>query len=219
MISSFKKFHQDIPLIYYGQRDIDIAKQNGYSMGQLAPYFGSILSKHYRTVVSIESDNIVCARTDEIIQGDYDVAVAMNNYKGQLGYKLHDVSADDYINTGIIASTRKDFWDLWKKNNIKHSKNYNFVEQDVVNMTLAYNDFYIKYLDKKDLFYCSSIRKVWDKLELKNQELWCDGRLVKVIHWAGGGKHKFDWKERGFSKEVCDYFDYLTKKGTDENIK
>ncbi len=211
MISSFNKFHHNTPIIFFGQRDIDAAKKEGFEMGLLAPYFGSMLSKEYKTVVSIEADNVVCDVLWEIFESNYDVAIALNNYKGAPGFFLPDVPPDIYANTGIVASTSERFWDLWKKMNTKHASRYRFVEQDVVNNMLAFNDFDLKFLDKDKVFYSSSIRKVWDKLELKDGKLYCAKRLVKVIHWAGGGTvKKFNWRERKFDPAVCDHLDYLT---------
>ena len=210
MVNSFKKFHSDIPMFYYGQGEIDKALEDGFQMGRLAPYFGSKLSKDYEIVVSIESDNIVCDKMLEILEGDYEVAMGLNNYEGLLGYELPEVSRTKYLNTGIVASKSERFWELWKKLNLTHADRYRFVEQDVVNNMLEFNDFNVKILDKDRVFYSSSIRKVWEQMEVRNDKIYCADRLVRVIHWAGGNNNKFNWHERKFNPKVCARLDYLT---------
>jgi len=209
MINSFNKFYSDVPMFLFGQDEIDKALEDGFKMGRLAPYFGSKLSKDFDLVVSIESDNIVCDKLPEIFDRDFDVAMGLNNYEGLLGYRLPEVSEHTYLNTGIVASTSERFWELWKKLNLTHADRYRFVEQDVVNNMLEFNDFSVKILDKDRVFYSSSIRRVWDQMEMRDDKIYCADRLVRVIHWAGGNHNKFNWRERKFNPKVCDRLDYL----------
>lgn len=211
MINSFKKFSNE-KMFLFGQKDIDKAGKQGYKMGWLYPYFGAKLAKDYDLVVQIEADSIVCGELTEIINlNNKEVGVAKNNYNSITGLSTNEMSRPFYVSSGLVASGNLEFWETWRNKARSYAHNYQFVEQDVLNYVLAYNNFDIHYLDKEDVFYGSSLRKVWKDMYMEEDKIMCADRQIKVLHWAGGIKGKMDWWGYKFDKKVCERLDYLTK--------
>ena len=229
MMSSFKKFHPDIPLYMLTEKEINKEVQTVVPM---APdYFSPLLTRtiadDYDLVVHIDTDVIVTDRLDEILEGDYDIAVARNNAdQGSAGcgppHNLNgEVDVFKYANGGVVASTKKEFWDDWVELNQKNFNKYPMHEQDNLNILLKSGKYEVKWLDPVDkpLYYniASAYGDVkrwnghphmhwesWERIEVKDDKLWLDGKLIKMLHYAGGDVFpKFDLTKH-FTREVAE---------------
>ena len=229
MISSFKHYHPDIPLYILTENEINKEAQTvvPMSMAYLNPLMTRTIADDYDLVVHIDSDVIVTDRLDEILEGDYDVAVARNNADQKTAgcgpaYHLDGkVDVFQYANAGIVASTKKEFWDDWVALNQKNFNKYGMHEQDNLNILLASGKYKVKWLDppEKPLYYNIASAygdpkwgghpekhwESWERIELKDEKLWLDGKLIKLLHYAGGNTpDKFNFTKH-FSDEVTDH--------------
>lgn len=224
MINSFYKFHPDIPLYIFTNKDIirEMEKypKNVQNFYYLNPIMSNILADKYDIVVHIDADCIVTDRLTEIIEGDYEVAIVRNNndfgkagngepetFNNQIDWKV-------YANCGLIASTNKNFWERWIDLNIKNSGKFKQHEQDVVNFLLhKTNEFSYKLLDGLDseVYYGLSnaygIDTIWDswkEIDLKDDGLYLNNKKIKILHNAGGFVEKLNL-ESMFTEKICSY--------------
>jgi hypothetical protein len=230
MMASFNRFHPDIPLYMLTEKEINKEVQTvvPMSLAYLNPLMTRTIADDYDLVVHIDTDIVVCDRLDEILEGDYDVAVARNNAdQGSAGcgtpHNLYgNVDVFKYANAGIVASTKKEFWDDWVELNQKNFNKYPMHEQDNLNELLSTGKYDVKWLDPPDapLYYniASAYGDVekwngrwdkhwesWERIELKDGKLWLDNKLIKMLHYAGGNTpDKFNLTKH-FSDEVTEH--------------
>jgi hypothetical protein len=230
MINSFYKYHPNIPLYILTDREINKEAQAVTPMAR--EYFNPLLSRtiadEYDLVVHIDTDVIVTDRLDEVLEGDYDVAVARNNSdQGSAGcgppHNLNgQVDIHKYANAGLVASTKKEFWDDWIDLNKENFNIHPMHEQDNLNILINSGKYKIKWLDavEKPLYYniASAYGNVerwkghplmhwesWERIELKDEKLWLDGKLIKMLHYAGGDVFpKFDLTKH-FPTDVAEH--------------
>jgi hypothetical protein len=229
MLTSFYKFHPDIPLYVFTNKDIqkEIEKypQEIRSFYYLNPVMSKVLSDEYEKVVHIDADCIVTDRLAEVIDGDYEVATVRNNhdfggacngppetFNGMIDWKV-------YANCGLIASSNKKFWDRWIELNIKNANKFRQHEQDIVNYLLhKTNEFSNKLLDpiESDVYYGLSnaygkdtLWDSWKDIEVINESLYLNNKKIKILHNAGGFVEKlnidklFNDKTAKYLKELC----------------
>lgn len=224
MINSFYKFHPDIPLHILSTNDIvrEINKYNENSFYYWNPILSKTIAKKYDIVVHIDADCIVADRLEEIIAGDYDVAVVRNNSDfGTAGCGLPctadgQIEINKYANCGLVASTREDFWDTWILNNQKYKGKFVQHEQDIMNLMLKHSpNLKVKILDSidKNCYYGISnaygTKTHWDSwkdIELKDNKLYLNNKIIKVLHHAGGFvPEKLKLNTTLFKEEVAEH--------------
>ena len=203
LINSFKRFHPDIPLVVYRQDMIDkVFKEKGINFYQAKPTFAKLLYDNYDLVVNIDADHVITGRLQEILEGDYDVAFPWN-YNDYENASLGDITEEMYLQAGIVASTKKSFWDTWEKMNVDAMK-YLRKENDIVNL-LVYGDTNIglKILDKKKDYYgCKSLNRE-PEFYIKDDRLMCRGEQVFAYHFARGAVFpKLNFPTMPFTPEV-----------------
>ena len=234
MMASFNRFHPDIPLYMLTEKEINKEVQTVVPMGlsYLNPLLSRTIADDYDLVVHLDTDVIVTDRLDEILEGDYDIAVARNNAdQGSAGCgPPHCLSGEvdifKYANAGVVASTKKEFWDDWVELNQKNFNKYPMHEQDNLNILLKSGKYEVKWLDPVDkpLYYniASAYGDVekwngrwdkhwesWERIEVKDDKLWLDGKLIKMLHYAGGHTpDKFNLTKH-FSDEVTEHIKKL----------
>lgn len=228
LIVSFKKFHPDIPLIVFTEKEIDaeIASKNYQNINwfYLNPVMCKKVAQEYDLVVHIDADSIVTERLDEIIEGKYDVAIVRNNSDFMkagkaAAYTLGDqIHPFQYANCGLVASTSKEFWDDWIEKNLLYYNLFNVHENDVINVVLRNPKYKVKLLDPVDkpLYYgTSSIYGThthwdsWKDIVVKNDKLYLNDKLIKILHNAGGQDFEKLNLNRMFSPEVAQYLKKL----------
>lgn len=228
MINSFYKFHPDIPLHVLTTKDIirETNKYNETSFYYWNPILSKTIANKYDIVVHIDADCIVTDRLDDLFDDEYDVAVVRNNSdQGTAGCGdpctangLIDVNK--YANCGLIASSRKDFWDAWISNNKNYKNKFIQHEQDIVNIMIKNStNLKVKILDgiETNCYYgiSNAYGKLthwdsWKDIELINNKLYLNNKLIKVLHHAGGfvpEKLKLDTSL--FNQEVVDHLKHL----------
>ena len=230
MINSFYKFHPDVPLYILTDQEVNQEAQTVVPME--GSYFNPLMSRtiadEYELVVHIDTDVIVTDRLDEILEGDYDIAVARNNSdQGTAGcgppYHMNgEVPVHEYANAGLVASTKKEFWDDWVSLNKENYFKMPMHEQDNLNIIIHSGKYKVKWLDpvNKPLYYNIASAygdfekwqghphmhwESWERIELKDDKLWLDGKLIKMLHYAGGDVFpKFDLTKH-FTPEVSEH--------------
>lgn len=206
MVNSFKRFHPDIDLVVFRQDVIDeVFKEKGINFYNAKPTFAKLLSPYYDLVVNVDADHIFLARCDEILKGDYDIAcpINKNDYENT---SVDNITEDMYLQGGMVASTRREFWYLWEQRN-KEAMKYKCKENDIMNLVI-YNeckDMKLKILDKdKDYYGCKSLGRE-SEFYIKDGKVMCRREQVYLYHVAKGGIQKPRPEQLGFSSEVVDF--------------
>lgn len=191
MINSFKRFHPDIDLIVFRKNVIDrIFEEKKINFYQAKPTFAKLLTDEYKCVVNIDADHIILGRLEEIIKADYDVA-GPSNKNDYEDASFENITEDMYIQAGIIASTKPEFWDIWEEAN-KEAMTYPRKENDILNKVVWNNPrvrkMKFKFLDKdKDYYGCKSLGRE-PLFAAKDGKTYClkDGGQVVAYHFARG---------------------------------
>ena len=250
--NSLKYFHPDVPHYVYTTEDVTRARET-YSdftdlhqcMIPVQPIERKLIEK-YDIVIHIDADSTVTGSLDEILEGDYEVACVRNNSDhGTAGchpgesiydpYLKNVIQWQDFVNAGLIASTKADFWTDWFGANKLNAKNHAGHEQDVLNCMLNSGRYKAKLLDPLGSNVSYGVSNAWGPFTprehnvIRHWDSWTgafmkDEKLyipnihgtpveVKVLHVAGGcnAPHmKQDHKQYGFSDEVLKYIDKVT---------
>lgn len=208
MINSFKRFHPDIDLVVFRQDMIDqVFKDKNINFYMAKPTFAKILAPHYDLVVNVDCDHIFLARCEEILKGDYDVAcpINKNDYENT---SVENVTEDMFLQGGMVASTRPEFWDIWEKANV-NAMDYKCKENDVMNLVI-YNDpvvknMKLKIFDKdKDYYGCKSLGRE-NEFYVSDNKVKCRKEQVFMYHFAKGGIVKPTPEQLGFAQDVLDF--------------
>lgn len=219
MIQSFKHFHPDIPLYVFNtkhlvQQCIDYKQHMRFT----SPLMCKLLEDKYETIVHIDSDIIVTDRFDEILECDYDVAIARNNSDhGTAGCGFGStingrIPFEIYANCGLYSIRKKEILNTWIELNAKYGKNYQAFEQDIFNLMITSTQgLNIKLLDPIDsnIYYGTSNsygktrhNESWKDVVLKDGKCYLNNKLIKAFHDAGGAEHRLDI-DNLFSEEVA----------------
>lgn len=213
MVNSFKRWHPDIDLVVFRQDVIDkVFKEKNINFYMAKPTFAKLLTPYYKTVCNLDADHIILARLEEIIKGDYDVGAPINKNDYE-NTSVENVNEDMFLQGGLIASTRPEFWDIWEVAN-KNAMNYKCKENDVMNLVIynnpIINKMKLKIFDKdKDYYGCKSLNRE-SEFYLKDGKVMCRKEQVYCYHAAKGARlPKFDFQKMGFTQEVIDYMTAL----------
>lgn len=234
LIASFRKFHPDIPLFVFTEKEIEkeVKKRNlpAINWFYLNPIMCAKVAEKYDLVVHIDADSIVCDYLTEILDADYDVAVVRNNNdfgkaSAREPFTLNDqVHVWDYANCGLVASTKKEFWEDWiKQNNIFYNL-FDLHEQDVMNLMLKDRQKYKRKLldpvDKPVYYGLANTYGIyghwdsWKEIEIKDDKLYVNNKLIKILHNGGGQEFEKLNLDTMFSenvskhlKKLCDVYD------------
>lgn len=218
MINSFKRYHPDIDLVVFRRDMIEkVFKEKGINFFTAKPTFAKILAPHYDLVVNIDADCVILGRCEEILKKDYDVGAAwnFNDYENR---KVDHVTEEQFVQAGLVASRRKDFWDIWEHEN-RNAFKYVCAENDILNLIWYAKpkaDFKFKIFDKdiKDFYGCKLLGKEKD-CYLKDNKVMCDGGQVIIYHNAKGRRFpKLDYPNLGFPKDVANFMEALSSYGT-----
>ena len=230
--NSLKHFHPEVPLHIYG--DAEIAEfRNIYPWLQWAsmdPVLCGKLAEEYDMVVHIDADSIITGTLDELLLGDFDIAgVRNNNDIGlasgcgcTLGNHIPGIdAATQYLNAGLVAVKNKEFWVEFLSRNAVMA-NEAFGEQDIWNKLFWGGKYKNKVLDPKEanVYYGVSaqlckpgypMQECWSRMYMEKSNLCFNGKVVKIIHNAGGfGLPKLQY-QTWVTPEVKDFLDTITK--------
>ncbi len=205
MINSFKRFHPDIDLVVFRQNVVDkLFKEKGIDWYNAKPYFAELLFDDYDLVVNMDADHIITGRMAEVFDNvDYDVAGPWN-FNDYENFSVENVNERMYVQGGMIASPKKEFWLKWQEMN-RQARKYRGRENDVMNLVI-YNTLpklKLKIVDKEKNYYgCKSLNRE-PEFYIENDKLMCRGEQVLAYHYAKGGVYpKLDLDHMPFTDEV-----------------
>lgn len=227
-IKSFKRYHPDIDLVIFGQKEIDetFSLDHRVNFYNAKGTFAKKLYNDYELVVNIDADHIILDRMTEILEADYDVACPSNfntwlnsgirTQTHATGYgAISDkwlVHMDRYLQGGLIASTSKLFWDQYAHASIQTWEQFGHKENDVLNIMMTMLPYKLKVLDGDYVFSspgfscyynCASLARE-RQMYIEDGKVWLDGKQVKCYHFARGGSVKPSY-ESLFSPEVVNF--------------
>ena len=232
MAKSFGKFNPNIPLHILTLKEVRESYPAPYydHAFRITPLTMQKLIKDYDCLVRLDADQIITGNLEHVTEGDFDVAVVNNSsprdYKTHLmatGQKLtlYDIDPLKYVNCGFVVVKLKRFVEhWWKLINTPFFNNYQFREQDMLNMLVHYFPYKVKYLDDSNKWhglkgkgYWSQIEKRGGKLILPKNDEWPtdEDKEITAIHFAGGAGPKFSLIRTKFQEEVADYLLSLIK--------
>ena len=222
MINSFKRFHPDIDLVVMRQNVVDkLFPEKGINWYNATPYFAQLLFEDYDLVVKMDVDHVVTGRMMEIFDNvNYDVAGPWN-YNDYENSTVENITAEMYIQGGLIASTKKEFWLKWQEMN-RDARKYKGRENDVLNLVIykAMPQLKLKIVDReKDYYGCKSLNRE-SEFYIENDKLMCRGEQVLAYHNAKGGVYpKLDFDNMPFTDEVKKWLKHIGSYGQTITIK
>ena len=203
LIKSAHYFHPDIPFIVLGTEEVNkLGGLDGFTMAKVMHQ----LIDEYEWVVRFDADSMIVGELTELLAaikiGEYDViGVRNNNDYGMAG--VHEpisqkgVDTYEYLNAGLVATNSASFIAGWMDCNVMFGHMCPFGEQSTLN-SLA-QKFKTCILDRKEspVFYgvaglygngheLETHWDSWKEIIVAHGELYLDGKIVKVIHHAGG---------------------------------
>jgi hypothetical protein len=210
-INSFKRFHPDVDLVVFRQDTVDkLFSKKNINWYQAKPYFAELLMDKYDLVVNMDADHVVTGRMTEVFDNvDYEVGAPWN-FNDYENASFENITEEMYLQAGIVASTKKDFWLAWQKAN-DVAMNYLRKENDILNL-VVYNqmpELKLKIFDKEKNYYgCKSLGRE-PLFYVEGDKLMCadpvtrKGEQVLAYHFARGGQFpKLDFANMPFTDEV-----------------
>lgn len=229
LINSFKKFHPDIPLVIFRNDMVEkiIDPQRKFMGGAVnwlnaKPMFAKLLTEKYECVVNIDADSVILGRLDEVFTNDYDVGSVMNfnHYENR---HLENITDEMYLQAGLVASRKPEFWDIWMARSLKDNWQYKCAENDTLNL-VVYNELIpkgwkLKIFDKDKDFYGCKLLGRESECEIKQGGVTRGGERVLAYHAAKGPANlpkltPEKLNSYGFKPEVVDYIRMCGEYGT-----
>jgi hypothetical protein len=229
LITSFKRFHPDIPLVVFRQDIVNqiIDPEKKFMDGQVnwlnaKPIFAKLLAFKYELVVNIDADSVVLGRLDEVIDGDYDIG-SVTNFNQFENRHLENITDEMYLQAGLVASRIPEFWDVWMAESLKNNWQYKCAENDSLNI-VVYNqleNYKLKIFDKDKNYLGCKLLGLEDKCYLEDNKVMCNGEQVKIYHYAKGpGNMPKNSHSKlisyGFKPEVIDFIESVGNYGITE---
>ena len=182
MRNSLDKFHPDIPHFFMGDEETkDILKAHPLNKHRMYPIFGAKLAEEYELVIQIDNDCIVTGNLDHIINDkSYEVGGVLNNnlidpkltVRKKTGEVL-DIQPEYYMNAGFIAIRGERPWNWWLKLcSSNFFMNYQFIEQDMLNIMCHYGDLRVKIFDFSKYWHGLVHKGQWHKFILKEDKIY-----------------------------------------------
>ncbi len=154
MLNSLRKFHPDIPHVLIGQEELDkfADPQKFYRSYAI---FGERLSKEYELVINIDADSIVTGDLNHIINDDsFEVGGVLNNNLIDPPLGIFNIPPAFYLNAGFLAVRSPRFWSWWAKlNYTPFFDQFQYREQDILNIIFYYGDLKTKIFDFSDKWH------------------------------------------------------------------
>jgi len=199
--ASFRRFHPEIPFEILHPADFlrDRAQQADVACDAFAarPIVMERLLADYDGVIYLDADTVVCDRLVEFLEGDYDVAGSLN---------LGDA---EYLNAGVGACRSREFAQAWVDAMFESGAGPS--NQVHFNNLARSGRYRLKIVDKESVYYNERSRPHWKDLAVEDGRLVCNGRRVRVLHWAGGtNKMQNKLSSSDFTDEVRQWLDTVT---------
>jgi hypothetical protein len=228
MEASLKKFHPDIPLVIFGEKEVKETNDPGIFY-RATPVFGRMLLEKYDLAVKVDADSIITGNLDHILKDEtYDMGNVLNwNRVDQKMYNfpltVWDVPIEQYMNCGFVVMRSRQLVEHWLKlcysDKFEH---YRFREQDFMNIIFHYGNYNVKCFDWSNAWHGIVSKGEWLNFRLEGKELVLpptDGyptekKVIKIIHMAGGQvPDKMNIKKL-FKDDIAKYLTELTHEET-----
>jgi hypothetical protein len=153
-------------------------------------------------VIYLDADTVVAGRLAEFLEGDYDVAGSLN---------LEELTDEkEYLNAGVNAIRSREFCDEWT--DLMYQPDSGPSNQVYFNQLARCDRYRLKVVDREDVYYNETSRPHWKKIQRNNGFLECNGRVIKVLHWAGGiGRMEDKLSSKDFSDDVREFLNDVTE--------
>lgn len=229
MRNSWNKFHPDIEFLLWDKEKV--AKYDDpHWLYRATPNIMYELRNDYDLIIQTNADQIITGNLDHVLRGDYEMGVVYNWNKvdppafGTVS--CLDIPGQYYYNLGFIAVRSKRLIENWHRLvNSYHFHNYQYREQDLMNILAYYGDYKVKCFDEYDP---KTKESFWNGLRSKGEFHRCIMRgedlvlpkningnperdkILKILHWAGGNNGvKMNYRAY-FSEPCITYLDWLT---------
>jgi ADP-heptose:LPS heptosyltransferase len=207
--ASFEIYHPAIPFFKFDSRnEKEILGEVRESTSackafEIRPRILSKLLDDYDGVIYLDADTVVCDRLEEFLEGDFDVAGSLNIDRPDLGL--------GYLNAGVSAIKNKKFCEEWT--HLMYKPGAGKSNQVYFNQLCNSGRYNVKTVDKEKVFYNETSRAHWKKIRVcSDGKLRTHGRIVRVLHWAGGvGRMEDKLSSADFSDEVREHLDHITQ--------
>jgi len=201
---SFNVFHPAIPFFKLDARDEESIlgevreSTSACKAFEIRPRFMSKLLDDYDGVIYLDADTVVCDRLDEFLKGDFDIAGSLN------------LGDEPYLNAGVSACKSKEFCDEWT--HLMYQDGAGPSNQVYFNQLANTQRYNLKIVDAEKVYYNERSRPYWGKMKTcSDGKLRTHGRVVKVLHWAGGVSRMEDkLSSSDFNQEVREHLDKIT---------
>lgn len=234
MKNSFKKFNPNEELILFDQNAV-MATGDKDIFYRATPYFTKrLMEQGYDEVCKLDADQIITSNLDHIFEGDFDLAGVFNSNPREdkvNPIRLWDINPFSYLNCGFVVMRSKEFVDHWLNLCMSdHFGNYQYREQDLLNIMVFYGNYKIKFLDQGSKWHGLISKSYWSQiikgiaegknhiaeeiLLLPKNEEWPidETKQIVCLHWAGGNQpNKMTDLNIRFSPEVAKYLQELIK--------
>lgn len=236
MSKSFKRFHPDIELRLYGDKEIDEYNDKNFFYRSTPIIAKNLMEEGYELILKLDADQLILGKLDVIFKGDYDVGTVLNiNRVDPPRYGLvstYNIPPNRYMNCGLVAMTSKRFVDNWYK--LCHSPLFNtlqYREQDILNILYHYGDYKVKCFDDYDAknnyyaWHGLVAKGEGPKMQIKDgkvvlpigKDKYPDRELtIKAYHWAGGGNEPKMNYRIAFNEELISYIDWILSDSKEE---
>jgi hypothetical protein len=222
---SFKYFHPEVDLIIFDDSVIKPLFQSKpwLTTTNCKASFAKLIYDKYDLLINVDSDFYFFDRCDEILIGDYDIAGCANYnivqnvmLKKQTidHYEIPYIDELHYVQGGMIASTKKEFWDEYENLSYHLANKLPLYENDVLNILWSSGKYKTKILDgdydyrsENFLCYynCASLGRISNTV-IKNDKVYLDNKPMRSYHVAHGWHRRKDRVHELFPKQVSDWF-------------
>lgn len=221
-VKSLRKFHteKELPLIIIDQKELD-KMEDPMKFYRMTPMVASRLIKQFDTVLKFDCDQVVTGSLDHIINDtSYDLGCVLNSNPKELQVNIWNINSTMYMNAGFVAMRSEkliNHW--WRLCNSMHFKDYQYKEQDLMNIIYHYGDYKTKCFDASKNWHGLISKGWWPYIELKGKDLillkgdrpWPseEDKTIKILHWAGGPVEKMKFGIN-FNPKVRERLEWLT---------
>ncbi len=224
MGKTLNKFHPEIPIYIYGEKEIKETSIPIPDFFYLAtPYIARVLLEKHDCVIKIDADSLVLGNLDHILQDEtFEIGTVLNwnrvdpKVYGEIG--LATITPQEYYNNGFVVLRNKDFVNEWfKLCTTKHHARMPFREQGFLNILCHYGKFNVRCLDYSNCWHGLCSKGEWNKCIIRNNEVILpkgedhypeEDKIIKIVHWGGGNAEK-KLNYRVFFNEEC--IEYINK--------
>jgi len=232
---TIRKFHtkEELPFHIVQREELQTyLKSDQHFYYRATPILAKKFIDEYETVIKLDADQLVLGGLNYLWEtNDFEVGTVLNiNRVDPSRYgvvQIQGVVPQEYFNCGLVVMRSKKFVEHWEELcRSKYFFNFQYREQDLLNILCHFGQYQIRCLDYYDMprkqsnFWGLVSKGEWNKAILKdNDVILPKGKdnypdrdtVLKVIHYAGGGNEKRMNYKAYFQPEVSDYIDSLLK--------